>query len=434
MSNDHPVTLSPSHPLTRPNPKPRIEINVRPAREKDAFDLGFIDELHKKNTHGLGFWPRGRFQGHLKKKGILIAETRPPHLKGKEWDADKVRGIPVGFLVYTDKYKSREDVGCIYAVCVKKTAQRSLIGAALVREAFERSSYGCKLFCCWCAQDLDAGYFWENLGFKPLAYRTGSEQNERIHIFWQKRIREEDTDTRWWYPSVTHGGVVKEGRLVLPIPPGVHWKDPKPMVLPQVPGVSMFRQLEGSAGVPLRPSEEKDDWRKRARELRAAMKLTKEQEEAAKEGRVWALTPEQKEAKETYGREMERRKEQRSAKKKETRSENEEKREYSEEYLQGARDLCAAWLDELQNQGDHLLGSESDSKYDVCRDMEAAAARSHLRLTSGAPGPAPGDAADAARALPAVEDDDADIIDAEFTVIEADDGDDDQHHLEREAA
>jgi hypothetical protein len=67
----------------------------------------------------------------------------------------------------------------------------------------------------------------------PLAFRAGSESKQRIHIFWCKRIREDDTTTPWWFPSQTTGGSIMEDRLVFPIPPGVHWSDAKPIVLPR---------------------------------------------------------------------------------------------------------------------------------------------------------------------------------------------------------
>jgi hypothetical protein len=102
----------------------------------------------------------------------------------------------------------------------------------LVKCAFERSAYGCKLFCCWCAQDIEANHFWEAMGFVPLAFRTGSRGKGRIHIFWQRRIRAGDTTTPWWFPSQTQNGAVREDRIVLPIPPGLHWSDAKPIVLP----------------------------------------------------------------------------------------------------------------------------------------------------------------------------------------------------------
>src|ERR1051326_8634541 len=104
---------------------------------------------------------------------------------------------------------------------------------------FDRAAYGCRLFCCWCAQDLEANRFWEALGFVPLAFRAGSRGRgkngaARVHIFWQKRIREGDVTTPWWFPSQTTSGSIREDRLVFPIPPGTHWSDAKPIVLPGI--------------------------------------------------------------------------------------------------------------------------------------------------------------------------------------------------------
>jgi hypothetical protein len=72
----------------------------------------------------------------------------------------------------------------LYQLNVLPLRQRHLIGATLVKATFERAAYGCKLFSCWCAQDIQANYFWEAMGFVPLAYRAGSEKKSRMHIFW----------------------------------------------------------------------------------------------------------------------------------------------------------------------------------------------------------------------------------------------------------
>jgi len=107
-----------------------------------------------------------------------------------------------------------------------------------LKAQFERSAYGCKLYCCWCAQDLAANKFWEAMGFVPLAFRTGGtasgKKPARMHIFWQKRIRSGDESTPWWFPSETSSGAIRENRIVLPIPPGTHWSEAKPLVLPQM--------------------------------------------------------------------------------------------------------------------------------------------------------------------------------------------------------
>jgi hypothetical protein len=129
--------------------------------------------------------------------------------------------------------------------------QRGFIGAALLKAQFERSAYGCRLYCCWCAQDLAANRFWESMGFVALAFRTGSARKSRVHIFWQKRIRRGDETTPYWFPSQTGSGAIREDRLVLPIPPGTSWSEAKPLVLPGLSGVegpgSENRQLEHKA-------------------------------------------------------------------------------------------------------------------------------------------------------------------------------------------
>ena len=70
------------------------------------------------------------------------------------------------------------------------------------------------------------------MAFRTGSRRAGQKKEPRIHIFWQRRIREGDVETPFWFPSETSGGAVRENRLVLPIPPGTHWSDAKPAVLP----------------------------------------------------------------------------------------------------------------------------------------------------------------------------------------------------------
>src|SRR5205823_2331237 len=107
--------------------------------------------------------------------------------------------------------------------------------------------------CLWCAQDLDANYFWESLGFVPIAFRTGSQKKRRVHIFWQKRIREGDVETKWWYPCQTSGGAIGDDRLVFPIPPGKRWNDEMPVVLPRITGLQpVLAEGEGRHGLKTR--------------------------------------------------------------------------------------------------------------------------------------------------------------------------------------
>ncbi len=200
-----------------PRPLPQVNVMTRPG---EMGDVPFLDSLQKLHTKQVGWMPTAQFEGKIKLGHVLIAESN---------------GERVGYCIGNDQYFKRDDVGIIYQVNVMPGRQRGLIGASLLKAQFERSAYGCKLYCCWCAQDIAANRFWEAMGFVPLAFRAGSEKKSRIHIFWQKRVRQGDTTTPWWFPSKTTGGSIREDRIVLPIPPGTHWSDAKPLIFPDAP-------------------------------------------------------------------------------------------------------------------------------------------------------------------------------------------------------
>jgi hypothetical protein len=139
----------------------------------------------------------------------------------------------LGYIISRDRYFKRDDVGIVYQLNVAPVSQRKLIGATLLKAVFDRAAYGCRLFCCWCAQDIEANRFWESMGFVPLAFRAGSAKKMkggRVHIFWQRRVRAGDVSTPWWFPAKTDGGALREDRLVLPIPAGLHWSDEMPRI------------------------------------------------------------------------------------------------------------------------------------------------------------------------------------------------------------
>jgi hypothetical protein len=222
------------YPRSSAVPVPRVAIAIRVAT---MADLPFMDGLQKQHSKALGYFPTKQFEGYIEMGGVLVAwATRPCESD----DTTNTGGspVPLGYVISRDRYLKRDELGVIYQLCVVPGDQRKLVGASLIKEVFERSAYGCRLYCCWCAQDLDANYFWESLGFVPIAFRGGSGKKKRVHIFWQKRIRAGDTTTPWWFPSKTDQGAMREDRLVLPIPPGLHWRDPMPVLepLPQPQG------------------------------------------------------------------------------------------------------------------------------------------------------------------------------------------------------
>jgi N-acetylglutamate synthase-like GNAT family acetyltransferase len=200
-------------PLTRLPVPPNVAV-----RAATPSDLPFIDRLQKQHAKQVGWMPTKQLEGKIKLGHVIVAED------GAQ---------AVGYCIGNDQYFKRDDVGIIYQMNVVPDRRRSLIGATLVKAMFERAAYGCRLFCCWCAQDIEANRFWESLGFVPLAFRAGSREKGRVHIFWQRRIRAGDTTTPYWFPSQTTSGSIREDRLVFPIPPGVHWSEAMPVVLPR---------------------------------------------------------------------------------------------------------------------------------------------------------------------------------------------------------
>jgi hypothetical protein len=173
---------------------PRCEVSVRPAV---AGDYAFVDRLAAMHSKALGFTQKSVIEGKIAAGEILIAE-------------DEMR-LPIGYCSSSNRYLKRDELGVIYQMNISPGKQRKLVAATLLKEVFERAPFGCRLYCCWCAQDLDANYFWESMRFIPLAFRAGAlrrgsgqaagkgrRPQARTHIFWQCRIRQGDTTTPYW--------------------------------------------------------------------------------------------------------------------------------------------------------------------------------------------------------------------------------------------
>ena len=217
------VVVRPSPVAANGTIQARVPVSTRVGTERD---LPFIAKLQKAQSKKVGFLPKMALEGKVRLGQVLVAE---------------VYGRPAGYLIAADRYFRRDEVGYVTQVNVETAYRRSLVAAALLQAQFDRSAYGRRLYCCWCAQDLKANEFWEAMGFSPIAFRTGSRTKgkggtRRMHIFWQKRVRQGDMTTPWWYPSQTGGVELREDRLVFPIPPGVGWRDVLPVVLPAVEG------------------------------------------------------------------------------------------------------------------------------------------------------------------------------------------------------
>ena len=333
---------------------PRYPITIRPAT---LDDVPFMDRLQKMHTRQVGWMPTAQLEGKIRAGHVLVAEGVGSRQKavGSEDPPPTAYGLPptpLGYIIGNDQYFKRDDLGIIYQVNVSPGKQRGLIGAALVKAMFERAAWGCKLFCCWCAQDIEANRFWESLGFVPLAFRTGSRTKgrggtPRVHIFWQKRIRAGDVTTPYWYPAQTGSGSIREDRLVLPIPPGTHWSEAKPVVLPGAhsPEPQALALEAGGAA------------RNRSAKVARPAAVNPSTPAVARGGLRFAARKAPKTVDQTPG-----------PRKRKTAGATPAPRKNDPKLVAAARELRDRWLEEV-NAGRYLPGA-SGAKYDVSRLIE----------------------------------------------------------------
>jgi hypothetical protein len=365
------ITTTRPHAIT---PAARTDVQVRPAT-LDDFD--FLDRLQTAHSKQLGYMPRKQLEGKIAAGHVLVAEgVRSSKLEARraepEGEPNRQSELltsnsqlltpgagpttPMGFVIGTDRYFKRDDCGIIYQLCVEPGQRRSLVGAMLVKAMFDRAAYGCRLFCCWCAQDIEANRFWESLGFVPLAFRAGSEKKGRVHIFWQKRIRPGDVATPWWFPAKTDAGSIREDRLVLPIPPGMHWSDQMPLIEPaqsdEPPKVAASLRDAGVKSTPSKSpaSKAESPTEKPARRPRPHVQFGLPTATPAPQ-HVETVTPGQKKPRR-------------------------EKRKADPKLIAAARELRDRWLEKVNEDPSLILPA---GKYDVARELPETGPLPHGR-------------------------------------------------------
>jgi len=183
-------------------------------------DLKFVDSLQKKFSNEVGFLPLAALEGNIAKNRIAI---------GFENDE------PAGYILGKPRYKGDSELAILYQCAIEYSAQRHMLGSSLLEHAVGLFPPPSKLACAWVAQDIEANFFWEACGFEPIAARRGSRRKGRVHIFWERRIDPNDAQTQLRHPDATHGGLMREKRIVVPIEAGDAWKKLKPEDFPEPP-------------------------------------------------------------------------------------------------------------------------------------------------------------------------------------------------------
>lgn len=217
--------------LEAPPARPILDENltIRPAVISDE---PFIDHCQKLFKGHLGFLYSGTIARKIDRGEVLVA-------------IDGV-GAWHGYVMGTTAYDKNDAVSRVDQIAVVPARQRRQLGGALLSAWIDKLPYGVTLICCWCAQDLREGRFWEAQGFIPLAFRAGGQTQGRVHIFWQRRTRTGDRTTSFWYPKESANGAMSAARLILPIPIGADWREiDLPRVLPQGEGSEQLLPATG---------------------------------------------------------------------------------------------------------------------------------------------------------------------------------------------
>ncbi|MGI9014892.1 MAG: GNAT family N-acetyltransferase [Phycisphaerales bacterium] len=411
-----------------PRPVAHVEFTIRRA---SVEDVPAMDVLQKLSSKALGFLGYKILEGYAAdtRREVLIAEN--------------AAGDALGYVMGRDSYYGNEMCGYITHLTVHPDHRRSLIGATLIQTLFDRAAYGCRLYSCWCAQDLPANHFWEAVGFQPIAFRTGSEDKERIHIFWQRRIREGDTATPFWFPSKTRGGQIGEDRVALPIPPGTHWSDAKPMIIPGAEHTQLYLEAASDDAETERAKQEakrlkaeaKAVEKKVSKAARAAHDILakrdqKRERRMVSAGGLRAPSEIERTAEKIAEAAAEKVKESKAAAREARKAlKKQQKRKYHPEFIDAAREFRDRFLESVHGEHGQNLIAPAQGKYDVARQLNDAGGLEGLidRQLGAA------DEGQTYVLPPAMTDDfvqtvDDDVIDVEFEVRE-DDGDGDALRL-----
>jgi len=211
--NDLPNPVGRSNDADNSSPGPRRFF----IRKGELADIVYVDSLQKKHRDSVGFLPRTVLEKGLETHLFLIGFEN---------------GEPASYLFGRGSYYRNPADAIIYQACVQYDAQRRWLGTALVQAFLARLPPEAKRCSLWCAQDLEANLFWRALEFREVAYREGSRSRRRMHIFWQKQIRDGDKEKSLpVIPRQTCGGGMRSGRIV--VPAGLDFNSARALPVPQ---------------------------------------------------------------------------------------------------------------------------------------------------------------------------------------------------------
>ena len=160
--------------------KPRLPARITVATDRD---LNYVISLQRRFADQLGFLTKQTIVEYIGRNQIWI-----------EHENDQ----PCGYLIFaTHKCRPqfvRDPTTLrIYQTAIQLDAQRELHGTSITK-ALQKYAQRLKFrrIHLWCASDLPAIKFWNDIGYTPTAIRIGGERRQRIHTAFTLELGRED--------------------------------------------------------------------------------------------------------------------------------------------------------------------------------------------------------------------------------------------------
>ncbi len=192
----------------------RVERPAVSVRTATVADLPFLDALQDRFSHQVGYLTKDALRKRLEAGQVQLATEN---------------GQPACYVLGALGYRRQPRVAIVFQAAVEFDAQRRLISTCTVERWAATAGAGADQLLCWCAQDIDANFFWRSLGFEALAWRAGPVRKGRIHILWTRHAPGYSSERPLFIPTATDGGAIQHRRDVKLFEPGQSW-DVRPSV------------------------------------------------------------------------------------------------------------------------------------------------------------------------------------------------------------
>lgn len=172
-----------STPSDQPNQTPNYNdplVTLTPRRVEviNARTFKFVSHLQNLHRREVGFLPTMALREYQARQQLWMSREN---------------GQPCGYLAW-GSFRGKRPVRDPYHLriiqaCIDYDAQRSTHGTQLVRNLETlATTAGIESVGLWCADDLPANRFWQQMGFKNDATRTGGSSliKDRQHRHWIK--------------------------------------------------------------------------------------------------------------------------------------------------------------------------------------------------------------------------------------------------------